>query len=52
MTLRTLDAHNADNADKQAQYTDAEHLRAVGIPLGIECPADNCTCELAAAAAV
>ena len=40
MTLRTLDAHNAD---KQAQYTDAEHLRAVGIPLGIECPADNCT---------
>ena len=43
MTLRSLDAHNAE---KQAQYTDSEHLRDVGIPLGIQCPADNCTGEL------
>ena len=49
MTLRSLTDHNAE---KQAQYTDSEHLRDVGIPLGIECPADNCHWRTAAAAAV
>ena len=50
MTLRSLDDHNAEK--QQAQYTDSEHLRDVGIPLGIQCPADNCTGELRPAASV
>ena len=35
MTLRSLDDHNAE---KQTQYTDSEHLRDVGIPLGDSMP--------------